>query len=80
MLCGAPCEQVYCQLHICCGLELAVDTRGVLLPQFDLSASFAYNDAEILANRNVPASVGRLARIASSASSAASATMASRIS
>jgi iron complex outermembrane receptor protein len=42
------------------GLELAADTRGVLLPQLDLSASFAYNDAEILANRNVPASVGKV--------------------
>lgn len=41
------------------GIELAADTRGVLLPQLDLSASLAYNDARILANRNVPASAGK---------------------
>jgi len=42
------------------GIELAADTRGVLLPQLDLSASLAYNDAVILANGKAPDTVGKV--------------------
>jgi iron complex outermembrane receptor protein len=41
------------------GIELAADTRGVLHPQLDLSASVAYNDSRVLANTNVPTTVGK---------------------
>jgi iron complex outermembrane recepter protein len=41
------------------GIELATDTRGVLLPQLDLSASLGYNDSRVLANAAAPATVGK---------------------
>lgn len=41
------------------GIELATDTRGVLLPQLDLSASLAYNDSRVLAHAAAPAIVGK---------------------
>ena len=41
------------------GIELAADTRGVLHPKLDLSASVAYNDSRVLANRTTPATVGK---------------------
>ncbi|MBL8328559.1 MAG: TonB-dependent receptor [Rubrivivax sp.] len=40
------------------GLELAFDTRGLLLPRLDLSGSLAFNDAVIQRNRAAPATQG----------------------
>ena len=41
------------------GVELAADTRGVLLSRLDLSGSLAFNDAKVLAFANAPSTVGK---------------------
>jgi iron complex outermembrane receptor protein len=40
------------------GIEVAYDASGVFDPRLDLSASIAFNDSEILENRNNPATEG----------------------